>query len=162
MGLDFKRSVLLAFLAHFEREIAALVGSAKSAHEAATHEESRAEDRHDTFAIEASYLAQGQAIRVQTLRKSMVELTGLLDHLNGNLNSVDVGALITLESNGKRTHSFIAEFGGGVQVTLDQKTISLMSPSSPMGEGLIGLTLGDTFTLESKNGDRDFKIVEIT
>jgi hypothetical protein len=35
--------------------------AAKSAHEAATHEENQPVNRYDTLALEASYVAQGQA-----------------------------------------------------------------------------------------------------
>ena len=38
--------------------------AAKAAHDAATHEESVAETQYDTLGLEAAYLAQGQAERV--------------------------------------------------------------------------------------------------
>jgi hypothetical protein len=64
-----KGEVLMRFLEQVSSEIAALTASARAAHQAATHEESKAEDRHDTFAIEASYLAAGQSARVMELEK---------------------------------------------------------------------------------------------
>jgi transcription elongation GreA/GreB family factor len=159
--LEFKRTVILAFIAHFEKEVNGLVESAKSAHEAATHEESRAEDRHDTFAIEQSYLAQGQAVRVQTLRKSSVELNSLLEGLNAHPKQAEVGTLITLMTQGKRSYSLVANFGGGTQVLVDGKLISLLSPTSPLGDALLGLSAGDTFTLEAKTGSREGEVLEV-
>ena len=52
-----KSKILAAILEKLQSEIDALVRAAKSAHEAATHEESRAEDHHDTRGLEASYSA---------------------------------------------------------------------------------------------------------
>lgn len=71
-----KSEILKGFLEEVSREIAALTASARSAHQAATHEESKAADRHDTFAVEASYLAAGQSARVMELEKVRSELEG--------------------------------------------------------------------------------------
>lgn len=155
-----KKSVLLAFLAHFERELSALVQSAKAAHLAATHEESRAEDRHDTFAIEASYLAQGQAARVQDLQGAIAELRGYLESQRP-FALAEPGALVTLESEGKRTVSLVTRHGGGTSVPVDGRPVTLMSLSSPVGEVLRGLREGDDFAVESKSGDREYEIVSI-
>ena len=157
-----KRQVILAFIEHFEKELSQLIRSAKTAHEAATHEESRAEDRHDTFAIEASYLAAGQAVRVQDIRKSIAELKGFLENASTTpIRSIEEAALVVLESLGKRTYSFIATTGGGTQVSVEGKTVSIVTPLSPLGENLIGLSEGDMFTLESKNGSREHVVLEI-
>src|ERR1035437_4898036 len=73
-----KELIIKGFIQKFGSELAALTQSARAAHLAATHEESKAEDRHDTFAIEASYLAAGQAVRVAELEKTLQEFEGYL------------------------------------------------------------------------------------
>jgi transcription elongation GreA/GreB family factor len=157
-----KQKIIEAFIAHFEIEIAALIASAKAAHAAATHEESRAEDRHDTFAIEASYLAAGQAKRVQEIRASLNELNDFLAHLQPkSAAAIDLGALVTLESEGKQTYSLIARFGGGTQVDSGGAMVSLLSPTSPLGEGILGLQKGEQFSMESRTGTRNFLIIHI-
>jgi transcription elongation GreA/GreB family factor len=161
LDLDFKRSVILAFKAQFEKELGALVESAKSAHLAATHEESRAEDRHDTFAIEASYLAQGQAVRVQAIRKAIQELTQFAEGFTTQMKTVEVGALIEVKSLGKSTYSLVAENGGGTQVVVQEKTLTLLSPSSPLGDSVLGLAEEDSFTVETKAGLREFEVTAI-
>jgi hypothetical protein len=157
-----KQKVIEAFIAHFEIELAALIASAKAAHAAATHEESRAEDRHDTFAIEASYLAAGQAKRVQEIRASLNELNDFLAHLHAKpLDTVQVGGLIVIESLGKPTHSFMARFGGGTQVNSGGVMVSILSPTSPLGEGILGLQKGEQFSMESRTGARNFLVTSI-
>lgn len=42
-------------------ELIAAQSALQSAHEAATHEDSVAENKYDTFGLEAAYLAHGQA-----------------------------------------------------------------------------------------------------
>jgi transcription elongation GreA/GreB family factor len=157
-----KQKIIEAFIAHFEIEIAALIASAKAAHAAATHEESRAEDRHDTFAIEASYLAAGQAKRVQEIRASLNELNDFLAHLKTKPQpTVELGALVMIESQGKRTRSLIARFGGGTHVQIDGKVISILSPTSPLGEGILGLQKGEPFSMESPAQTRTFTVADI-
>lgn len=156
----FKKSVIEAFIAHFEQELAMLVRSAKAAHLAATHEESRAEDRHDTFAIEASYLAQGQAVRVQDLQNALAELRGFLETQRPTA-IVEPGTLVTLESDGRQSLSLVTRHGGGTQIRVGGKAVSLLSFSSPVGEQLRDLREGDDFTVESKSGDRDYVLTHL-
>jgi len=156
-----KKESLEAFILHFEGELRALIESAKAAHLAATHEESRAEDRHDTFAIEASYLASGQAARVQDLSETLLELRFYLE-TKGSPLTIEAGSLVSLESNGKITHSFVAHHGGGTQIkTSVGDSITLVSPHSPLGENLIGLSEADSFTLEAKSGERTYRVVRV-
>jgi transcription elongation GreA/GreB family factor len=156
-----KKQTIEAFIAYFEKELGALVQSAKAAHQAAIHEESKAEDRHDTFAIEASYLAAGQAERVHSLRRTLQELTRFLESAAPAPTRAEPGALLVLESEGKKTYSLLVESGGGAQVKVDGKTVTLISLSSPLGEQLEGLKPTDQFTLETKTGSKAHEILEI-
>ncbi len=45
--------------------------AAQTAYETATHEENIAENKYDTLGLEASYLAAGQARRVEEIRQSL-------------------------------------------------------------------------------------------
>lgn len=156
-----KKQTLLNFIAHFEKELDALLRSAKSAHQAATHEESRAEDRHDTFAIEASYLAAGQAERVKDLRRTLQELNHYLQSNIQSPTSADLGVLIALETDGKKTYSLMLKTGGGTQTQVEGITVTLLSPSSPLGDHVIGLVKGDSFIVENKQGNREHLVVDL-
>lgn len=130
MKLD-KDVVIKNFLEKFEAELSALVQSAKAAHAAATHEESKAEDRHDTFAIEASYLAAGQATRVAELEKTIQEFDSFLSHRSST-------KLISYVCDGNTSHALFATLGGGSKIQLnDQITIQVLSVKSPLGEELM-------------------------
>ncbi len=48
-----------------------LLQAARKAHEAATHEENVPDNKYETLALEASYIAQGQANRAQEIAQSV-------------------------------------------------------------------------------------------
>lgn len=154
-----KKKALPALISHLELELHGLIQSARAAHLAATHEESRAEDKHDTFAIEASYLAAGQAARVSELRATLLELKQHLE-TGTNRNRIEVGSLVTLSSGGRTTLSLLANHGGGTRIQLEGIPLSLVSPLSPLGENLIGLKTGDEFEIEAKSGISVFRVVD--
>jgi hypothetical protein len=153
-----KEAVLKGFIEKFKAEHAALIQSAKAAHQAATHEESQAEDRHDTFAIEASYLAAGQAVRVEELDRTIVEFESFLAGTSPR-STIAVGDLVSYACEGAITHAFLAKNGGGTKLTLDGVTIQVISPTSPLGDELIGRKAGEEFELELRGSVRDYRIL---
>jgi len=153
-----KEAVLKGFIEKFKAEHRALVQSAKAAHQAATHEESKAEDRHDTFAIEASYLAAGQAVRVEELNQTIVEFEG---YFAGTAHhaAISVGDLVAYECDGVITHAFLAKNGGGTKLQIDGATVQVISPTSPLGDELLGRNIQDEFELELRGITKEYKIV---
>jgi hypothetical protein len=153
-----KEAVLKGFIQKFRDEYNALVQSAKAAHQAATHEESKAEDRHDTFAIEASYLAAGQAARVDELDQTILEFEG---YLAGTPNhpTISIGDLVTYECDGLVTHAFLAKNGGGTKLQINGTTVQVISPTSPLGDELIGRNTADEFELELRGNTKEYKIL---
>ena len=63
-----KKAIVDHLLADLDREIQVLLAAARTTREGATHEENRPENEQDTRAIEAGYLANGQAARVHELQ----------------------------------------------------------------------------------------------
>ena len=160
-----KADVLMRFLEQVSSEIAAQTASALSAHQAATHEESKAEDRHDTFAIEASYLAAGQSARVMELEKVRSELEG---YLTGTRESEIVvpGSLLSYESDGVVHWVLMAKSGGGFRTSLGEEgaqalAMQILSINSPLGSELLGLRAGDEIEVEIRGSVREFRIREV-
>jgi hypothetical protein len=160
MKPNLKKAVIEALIAHFEAERSGLVESARAAHSASTHEESRAEDRHDTFAIEAGYLAAGQAARVQDLDATLAEFRA---HLESSLipDSAKPGTLVALSHRGRQLWFFLARHGGGTKTLVDSISITVLSPDSPLGENLFDLKAGDGFSVDSKTGVQEYSILEV-
>ena len=155
-----KDLIIKGFIQKFEAELAALIQSAKAAHTAATHEESKAEDRHDTFAIEASYLAAGQATRVAELEKTLQEFEGFL---TGGISHTQIalGSLITYQLDDKTFHAFVSSLGGGSKIQIDSTTIQTLSLQSPLGEALEGSKVDEEIEFEVRGSEKVYKIISI-
>ncbi len=157
-----KSKIIDALIHSFESELERLAETAKLAHEAATHDELKAEDKHDTQAIEASYLAQGQAIRMIDLTKVLNEFTSYRDSIHKEYSKVMPGALLEVESNGKTIHTFYAKSGGGAQITIDGVSVSVTTEESPLGEALLDASENEEVEVETKNGSRLYTVLKIS
>lgn len=165
-----KKLVLAAFIQKFEEEIASTALSAKAAHEAATHEESKAEDSHDTRGIEASYLAGAQNARVAELRQVLLEYKSLHAGSEKRLEVVAVGALVKIQPllsedvpkpKGPALNAIVALRGGGTTVEIDGVTYSVITPNSPVGEAVLGALPSEEFVVTSKVGDRFYRVTSV-
>lgn len=157
-----KAKIVSEILQKLESDLANLVASAKAAHTAATHEESKAEDKYDTRGLEASYLAGAQSKRAAEIQ-SMIS-----DYRNLELKpfkagaTVAVGALVEVEHQGKASSYFLCLRGGGYAVTVDAKNVNVISVTSPLGEELVGRKVGEEFEVTLANGTRrDYEIIAL-
>jgi transcription elongation GreA/GreB family factor len=158
-----KRALLAGLLAHVEGEIVTMRKAAYDAAHAATHEEAKPENDKDTRALEASYLAAGQAERVRELETAAKVLAGLELKDIGKTTPICASAVITLEDDeGTRTMFFMSPHGGGVRLELDgARSVQVVTPQSPLGKALLGRTHGDVIELRGKSGLREMSIVDV-
>jgi transcription elongation GreA/GreB family factor len=135
-----------------------LMGAAKTAHEAATHEENMPDNKYDTLSLEASYVAQGQANRAQALKRTLQGYRALVLQDFPDSARIRLTALVKLEAEDGETKTvFIGPAEGGLKVTLADEEIMVITPASPLGVELIGKSTGDTVNI----GKREFEIVEV-
>jgi transcription elongation GreA/GreB family factor len=155
-----------------EAEIVTTRKAAYDAAHAATHEEAKPENDKDTRALEASYLAAGQAERVRELEAAAKVLASLELKDIGKTTPICASAVITLEDDdGMRTMFFMAPHGGGVRLELDAEpsttsagrslSVQVVTPQSPLGKALLGHTHGDVIELRGKSGLREMSIVDV-
>ncbi len=157
-----KRTLLAGLLAHVESEIATMRKAAYDAAQAATHEEAKPENDKDTRALEASYLAAGQAERVRELETAVKVLTQLELKDIGKTTPICASAVITLEDDdGTRSMFFMSPHGGGVRLELEAASVQVVTPQSPLGKALLGRLHGDVIELRGKSGLREMSIVEV-
>jgi transcription elongation GreA/GreB family factor len=160
-----KRRLVETIQTHLAEELATLVQAAKAAHEAATHEESRAEDAHDTRGLEASYLAGAQAQRAAELKSLILMWKFLPLREFGPEDVACPAALVELEHShaGKTTRAFyfIAPQGGGLVTRVDGQPVQVITPNSPMGEAILGKKEGDTVEIETRSGMRSYRVIGI-
>lgn len=159
-----KRVLLDQLITKLQAEADAIGLAAKAAFEAATHEESRAEDQHDTRGIEASYLAGAQANRAAELQGLITTFRMMTLREFGPGDVVEPGALVELvqEDTGRKTRYLVVERGGGTTLTLQGVPIQVIAPQSPLGEALLGRKLEEDFEVEAQGKLREYQVVSIS
>lgn len=157
--MTIKAKLIHLILEKLKNEIEALSQSAKAAYEAATHEESKSEDSHDTRGLEASYLAGAQMARLEILKRT-VGAFQLMDVRSFQpTDPIEVGALVELQIERKKLFYFLASQGGGITIDLDGRAVQVITPLAPVGEGLLGRTVGDVLEIEGPRSVRKYEIV---
>jgi transcription elongation GreA/GreB family factor len=157
-----KRMVRDAFVALLEREIAIVRAAAEDAAAGATHEENKPEHDKDMRSTEASYLARGQAERVQELSRevSLLHSMQLRDYAEDDV--VAIAAIVRVEIDAEsRAVFFIVPVAGGMTATVDGVAIQAITPRSPVGSALIGKSVGDMAEVRTQQGVREYEIQSI-
>jgi transcription elongation GreA/GreB family factor len=140
--------VVLALKKELVEKLRQDLAAAERAHRAtlagATHEEAKPENDKDTRALEQTYLARGQAQRVEELRLAIarVESMPLRPSERGGGERVTLGALVSVkqEHDGTETTYWLAPEGGGAELT---GGVHVVTPQSPLGRALVGKEAGD-------------------
>lgn len=158
-----KSKLLELFIEELNRELTTIAEAAFEAREAATNEESRAENKYDTRGLEASYLAGAQARRASELRDFINQLSkiNIRDYSEGD--PIESTALVRLEDeDGEEKNVFLVPKEGGAKVILDGTPVLMISPDSPLGQELWQKQTGDSFELPIKGQRKEFEIVSVS
>lgn len=156
-----KKNLIEKLKNHLEAELILLKKAALATYEDATHEENKPENKYDTRALEASYLAGAQAQRV----KDIEELISICKFLNVKKFTEDdpvaSTALVEVEALNKTSWLLFLPKGGGFSVEFEQKKIQVITPTSPLGGALVGLFVGDFAEVETQGKKMQYEIVSI-
>lgn len=157
-----KNDILKIIVLKLEQTLEVLIQSANIAKEAATSEESKAENKYDTRGLEASYLAGAQAKRAAELKESIRALKKMDVGASASNTIVGIGSLIELEINGEELiYFFILPSQGGLKIDYQGKTIQTLTPWAPLGELLNGKKVGDCFELKINGRTNEYEIKEL-
>jgi transcription elongation GreA/GreB family factor len=146
-------SILAADLAARER-------SHKLAREGATHDEAKPENDKDTRALEQSYLARGEARRVEELRVALAEVESMATAALGDGEPVRLGALVSTEEGGEIASMWLAPHGGGSRLV--NGTVQVITPGSPLGRALLGKRAADECEVVLAGRTRRLTIVTVS
>ena len=156
-----KKALVEALSRQLESDKAILIAAAKATYEAATHEESKPENEYDTRGLEASYLAGAQAKRISEIDELLVICKHLVLKNFGPNDKINSSAVIKVEYGGKFIFFFVLPKGGGVNFSYDGHTIQVITPSSPLGEAVQELVVGDIALVENGSQIREYEIVNV-
>jgi hypothetical protein len=163
LGSLDKRELVRALGTLLEQEIERATETAERTRAGAGHEEARPENDKDTRALEASYLARGQAQRVVDLQQSLKLVRFMEVRAFGPDDAIDVSALVQLEAGDEQRCVLLAAAGGGRKLAADGggEGVDVVTPESPLGQALAGRYQGDEFVLRTGNRTKEFVIVGV-
>jgi transcription elongation GreA/GreB family factor len=136
--------------------------AAIQAREAATNGETVAENKYDTFGLEASYLAAGQSKRVSECEENIkiFKLLEVQDFIPESL--IRLGALVELEdAQNNVKYLFLSPVSGGLKVSFNQLEVTLVTPLAPLGCALMNQVLGDDITVLMGHEKQSYTVLKI-
>ncbi len=137
----------------------------RASREAATHAEAKPENDKDTRALEQSYLARGEALRLEEQRAALAEVQAMPAE-PFHEGPVRLGALVETAAEGaegqERQAAFywILSHGGGTR--LAEGSVLVVTPKSPLGRALLGGRAGDECEVILAGKPRLVQIVAIS
>jgi transcription elongation GreA/GreB family factor len=157
-----KKEIHQRFIAQLAAELETITVAAKKSFATATDEEHHAEGKYDTFKLESSYLARGQAKRVEELTQALASLQMLPLHELHDTSPIQLGALVRLEDgDGARRGLLLGSAVGGERIVADGEEIMIVTSRSPLGRAVLGKIVGDTFVLTIGLDTRKHKVLSV-
>jgi transcription elongation GreA/GreB family factor len=156
-----KTQLLQSMVEQLEQDHKALLAATQATYDAATHEENKPENEYDTRGLEASYLAGAQSKRVSEIEEALVVCKQIKLRNFNSSDPIAPTALVELESDGKITYVFLMPKGGGIHLNQQGRSIQVITGTSPLGEALLGLKVGDVAVVETPQQDKEYEILRI-
>lgn len=156
-----KRELIAAFIQQLEHDLTMTKAAALATYEAATHEESKPENEYDTRGLEASYLAGAQAKRATEINEVLSLFRTLSFRDFTKADGVQTTALVEIDLDGKKSTVLMMPKGGGVSLKIGESTYQIITPSSSLGETLMGLKVGETAEFEVGTKVRECEVLAI-
>ena len=156
-----KHAVLQLILEKLTVDLDIAQRAAQSSYETATHEENIAENKYDTLGLEASYLAAGQAKRVEEIKQSLALCQNLQLRAFDDQRGVEIGTLLGLEDErGRQQWLFLAPDAAGLKVDVVGQPVTVITPRSPLGKSLLGKFEGDEVEILVAGARQHFTVTE--
>ncbi len=124
-----------------------------------THAEAKPENDKDTRALEQSYLARGQAARVEGMRADLAEAQAMAVRAFGEEQPAALGALVTVDQGGATLVLLIAPAGGGTKLAAG--AVQVVTPRSPLGRAVLGKRAGDGAEVVLGGKTRELEILDV-
>lgn len=157
-----KRDIHQRFIARIASELESITAVARKTFATATSDEHRAEHKYDTFKLESSFLARGQAKRVEELADALESLKLLPMKDLDRTSPIQLSALVRLKaSEGGARMLFVCAAAGGETIEVDGEEITIVTARSPLGQAVLGKKTGDTFAMNIGSTKHTYKVVSV-
>ena len=155
-----RSKILALILDQLRLDLTSLEQAVAIARDTATHADCLGASKYETMGLEASYLAQGQGVRLLEIERSL-EYFKRLTPVEFS-STVALSSLVTLDDDqGNRQLLWLASEAGGLKVIYDDLTITVITPRSPLGQRLTGKCVGDEFEVAIAGSRRSYDVVAI-
>lgn len=132
-----KQTIFKAVIQALEKELGRQTRANVQSNAASAFSAAGAEKQRDTTGIEAAYLARGYANHVQELAQQ-IDVLKAMEIEDFTDQEIDVGAIVELEMDGEMDRYMLLHCGGGMEVSVNAQTITVITPESPLGSKLMG------------------------
>lgn len=158
----YKRRLIDHLILALETNYQTALTAAKRAHSTATDKANIAENKYDTLALEAAYLAEGHANRASECRADLETVKNLSAQDYSQNDAIVVGASVVLiDQDDKSLSLFLAPVSGGIKFEFDKQTIVVITQSSPLGKSLLGKCVDDDFEIGNGKHKKRYIVSEI-
>jgi len=146
------------------------IAAATRAHATATNNESVAENKYDTFGLEASYLAQGQSVRVEQCRVELEQFIMMVKTSENAANvaeprpifAVELGSLVIVSDCEDQVRAFLlGPAAAGLTLQCDEFEVTCITPQSPIGKALLGKEVDQEFELKIGTNSQTFDVIAL-
>lgn len=152
-----KEAIRNQLLSRLREELDYLRDLQENARREATHEESRPENEHDTRAVEASYLAAGQAKKYVELERSAAIVKDIRLRDFSEADPIALGSLIELSSGSETLRLLLLPVCGGYSLDTALGKVQIISPESLLGRELLDKYTGDEVIMQTR-GRKSYEI----
>ncbi len=157
-----KQDIHKKFIRQLTAELETITSAARSSIATATSEAHHAEGKYDTFSLETSYLARGQARRVEELRQALERLHLMPVKTLDATAPVQLSALVRLQAaNGEKRVLYFSVAGGGERLQADGEDIVIVTSQSPLGRAVLGNSAGERFTINLAGNNQTFTVISV-
>ncbi|QBG47215.1 hypothetical protein EGM51_07325 [Verrucomicrobia bacterium S94] len=131
-----KETVIAAVIQALEKELERQARANVQSNAASAFSAAHAEKQRDTTGFEAAHLARGYAAHALELQHWIDELKSMeIEDFTGQ--EIDVGAMVDVELDGETDTFMLLNCGGGTEVKAAGRTVTVVTPESPLGSRLM-------------------------
>ena len=138
-----KAALIARIVAQLDALLTRFADAARVSAADATDEHNRAENKYDTRATEASYLAAGQGRKALETVDARKQFAALEAREFAPGEPVAPGALVEVDDAGERLWYFLGPSAGGTEVAHEGQEVLVITPASPLGQRLLGKRAGE-------------------
>jgi len=163
-----KPDILKQIIAQLQMDLRTLEQAVELARDTATHADCLGSSKYETMGLEASYLAQGQGVRLLEIERALAYFKGL--DIQQSHAGIGLSSVVIVQDEAAEVQVFwLAAQAGGLKLQCDSitdsmtesMTITVITPQAPFGRVLMGKLVTDEFEFSIGGKQRYYEILAV-